>query len=295
MKSLLTLSLLLFVSASLISQNITARNDYLIKTDTIQLPLQNRFMIIQQYGNDIKSINRLEVFNINDSLPFQTITNDFEYSAINDLVYLSIEDYNYDKIKDIAITYQDMSSHYVTLLYFYNNGLFKNDLGELVNPSFKSEDSTITVNHDCCMGREGGIIEYKCKNNRYIKIMESEWSEEKGYEKNIVGDSLVVTSYNTSTIVQGSYINSIIIDTIWNYQYGKLRVDYIAKKKRVDKSSSNNEEIVTDVMGSFITIYEEVYRYEIDKKNDIICTLRQFNKKGKKMVLVNSRKWKVKD
>lgn len=289
MKNIITILLILQLYTPLSAQKAEPNsNEELLQTDTVMIAPKLRPMIFNFYHNnkegyfssDGRQFGRLEVFIAGNPIPIQMDT-------VDDVGMVDFKDMNFDNFTDLSIvTVQGMSGdNNSTDIYFYNPATkkFEFGIGGLSNPYVNNQDSTLSSSGYCCRGKSGNSEKYKYKNGEFIKISESEYSENGSWAKTLIGDSMVTTSYQT-IVDMGE---NKFIDSSWEYLFDKLRLVNVTKEEGLDHSPTPAQRSTAiadeDVMGSFLYESKETFEYKKEKSGNIIC-LRKFD-------VVKNNKW----
>lgn len=302
MKTILLLSLSLCICSMVVAQNRTIANaELLIQTDTVQIAPSVDKMIFKYFGNDEgydfsdhnagKMLGRFEIYIFGDSVPFQADT-------VFNIWGIHYEDADFDNVLDINIINNvgntgDKTTNY----YFYNpvSHKFEFGIGDLSNPSVNKKDSTISSGGSCCQGRQGGGEVLKLINHTFKKIQESYYSEGKSYTKDLIGDSLAITSLENVTGLG----NNLLADSSWEYLFGKLRIAQVELKKLFEVASTSEQQdsgiADEDVKGKILYFSSESYQYTKGKDGILRCSFTHEVVKNKHWETVTETEWVVKD
>ena len=278
-------------------------NEELLKIDTVQIAPNIQKMVFKYYRSDdqytfkdAKEFGRFEVYRLGESAPFCRDT-------VEDIRDISYEDANFDGILDIRIvTLVGMSGdNNSTCYYLYTprEQTFEFGIGGLSNPTPNKSDSTIYSSGSCCMGTGGSSQAFRLVNGQFTLIRESSSSRESSWEKTLVGDSLIVTTLSTSTLVEGATGREVFIDSTLQYLFGKLRIIAIYTKVGVhpaQKGISKEEgQFSEDVMGAFVYKTEELFQYSKTANGRITCTYTLSKARKDQLVIARKKQFQVKD
>ena len=299
MKTFLSIILYAHVFSSAYCQNAyLMTGEEIIQIDTVQISPAIPKMIFKYYrqengykSDDGKRFGRFEVYMFGSRTPFQKDT-------LDDIIGASYEDCNFDHIVDMKIeTDEGASGGFLESYFFYDAGSkhFECRIGGLSDPFVDAQDSTITTEAHCCMGREGNGEVYKLIRGEFKKIKESEYSEQGSSEKQLIGDSLITTSFET--ISDGGEDN--LVDSSWEYLYGKLRVTNVANKVALDgaptKAQTDSGIAYEDVHGSFLYQSEVSCDYKKDGNGKLWCSYKFSQVIHDRWVVVKKGRREVKD
>ena len=246
----------------------------IIQTDTIQISPSIRPMVFKYYRNEDgyvyhngMGLGRFDIYFLGSSKPFQRDT-------VDGLTGASYPDVNFDGIKDIELS-EDGGANGGTPTDYYvydrRSGLFELELSGLSDPEIDPDDSTVTSSNTSSLGRLGDSESYKLRRGKFIKIEESEYSENGSYKKQLINDILTTTERSSISILK----SDILVDSSWTYYDGKLRLTDVTTKRALDHEPTQVQVssgiAYTDVQGSFLYVSEETFEYNRDAKGKLTC------------------------